>query len=206
MGEIEKITAQHLQTLLQFVAPGFIIVYFRSIFLNRITISIKDHTLLFILVSTIYAFAVFPLLDWLVTSFPVLSDGVGKWSLWLATTVFMPLAVGVFLGHATQSGWTQKLWLYMGLRPLNPYPTSWDWKFGQLYAPTYIIVTIDGGIQIAGFFGVDSFAASNREKRDIYIEEVWDLEGNVWSRRQNRIGIWIPERVIRHIELVPPAG
>ena len=67
------------------------------------------------------------------------------------------------------------------------------------------MATLTTGQSVAGFFGANSFASSDGDERDIYIEEEYsvDDEGK-WVPRPAKIGILIPMKEIRNIEFWEP--
>lgn len=52
-------------------------------------------------------------------------------------------------------------------------PTAWDWYFSRS-SPVMVVVTLKDGSKVYGRFGSNSFASSQSEERDIYIENVYD--------------------------------
>ncbi|MDB5560020.1 MAG: hypothetical protein JWQ36_2954 [Enterovirga sp.] len=200
MDEVGKLTPQNLLLLLQFVVPGFLAVYFRSLFVRRIEASFKDNILLFVVLSVIYAFVVVPI--WLGLRSGALHP-LAQWLVWLVLLIIIPVAGGVLLGVAVQQGWTRSLLLRIGLRPLSPYRTGWDWAFGQTREPTYLLVTMDDGSQVAGLFGGESLAASDHAFRDLFLEVTYevDAEGS-WSEREPRQSILVSGKSIRYIEFL----
>lgn len=177
MDEIAKATPANILILLQFVAPGFLIVYFRSLFVTRRQAAFKDNLLFFITVSVIYGFFALPFAP--IFAAAALSGHYGKWLIWAGLLVLIPTLLGILAGIAVQRGWIRKLLAKFKIQPVSPYPTGWDWSFSQLAGPTYLIVTLDDGTQIAGLFGERSLAASDLANKDVFIEELFDLNENV---------------------------
>lgn len=198
MSDIEKLTPQNLLLVLQFVAPGFLAVYFRSLFVRRIEASFKDNLLLFVVISVVYSFVTFPI--W-VASMSLDAGRVSQWLVWFVSLVALPVGLGVVLGVATQKGWLRPLLAKVGLRPLSPYRTGWDWAFSQISGPTYLLVTLDDGSSVAGYFGRESLAASEHANRDILLEIAYeiDISGN-WIEKAPRQSILISGKSIRYVE------
>ena len=198
MSDVEKLTSENILLLLQFVAPGFLAVYFRSLFVRRIEASFKDNLLLFVVLSVIYSFVTLPLWRW---ASPSHDFDVGRWLVWFVALVLIPTGAGTALGVATQRGWIRAALAAIGLHPLSPYRTGWDWAFSQTVTPTYLIVTLDDGSSVAGLFGGSSLAASEHAYRDILLEAVYvvDADGN-WAERMPRQSILIAGKSIRYVE------
>lgn len=202
MEDVSKITPTNILALLQFVAPGFLIFYFRSLFVTRRQAAFKDNLLFFITMSVIYGFATLPLVG------VMPSTGTGgflRWLIWLFTLVIVPVGLGVLAGLAVQRGWFAAFLARLGLRMISPYPTGWDWAFASLGSRPYVIVTLSDGAQVFGYFGHQSLAASDVANKDIFIEELYDLVDGLWSPRKEKQGIWIAGVTIRHIEFITPA-
>lgn len=198
MSDVEKLTPQNLLLVLQFVAPGFLAVYFRSLFVRRVEASFKDNLLLFIVISVVYSFITFPI--WL-ASMSLGSGRVSQWLVWFVSLVALPMALGCILGVATQKGWIRQILAEIGLHPLSPYRTGWDWAFSQTSSPTYLLVTLDDGSSVAGLFSRQSLAASEHAYRDIFIEVAYEIDdqGN-WVERAPRQSILIAGKSIRYVE------
>lgn len=200
MSEIEKINTANLLLLLQFVGPGFLIVYFRSMFITRRQAAFKDNVVFFIFVSVIYALIIAPFAPTLTQI--ALTGGYIKWLIWVVFLTVIPILTGIIAGVAVQKGWLRDVFALLHLQPVSPFPTGWDWTFSKLRKPTYMIVTLESGDQIAGLFGPDSLAASDLVNKDLFLEEIFDLEENIWKPRPVKQGILISGKAIRHIEFI----
>lgn len=198
MSDVEKLTPENLLLLLQFVAPGFLAVYFRSLFVRRIEASFKDNLLLFVVLSVVDSFVTLPLWRWLSTGH---ASDFGQWLVWFVALVLIPTGAGTLLGVGIQRGWVRVALAGIGLHPLSPYRTGWDWAFSRTVTPTYLIVTLDDGSSVAGLFGGGSLAASEHSNRDILLDAVYtvDADGN-WAERMPRQSILISGKSIRYVE------
>ena len=67
------------------------------------------------------------------------------------------------------------------------------------------MATLTTGESVAGLFGAGSFASSDTEERDIYIEEEYTVsDDGSWKPRETKVGILIPVKEIRYIEFWEP--
>jgi len=48
-------------------------------------------------------------------------------------------------------------------------PTAWDRVFSQTDEPSWVILTFKDGSKVYGWFGVDSYASSDHNERDLFI-------------------------------------
>jgi Family of unknown function (DUF6338) len=197
--ELEKIKSiEQVYIILVFVAPGLITVYFRSLFIVGRRPKTLEYVAEYIIISTIYLALSLPVLE------KIAAVPEPTWARAIFGILFLgalPALFGLLLGAGSQKGWWRVLFNKMKLFPVSPYPTGWDWVFGQLSRPTYVLVTLDDGSRVAGLFGYDSLAASKPEERDIYIDEVYDFDDSrQWTARSPKQGILIPFKSIKYIE------
>lgn len=85
-----------------------------------------------------------------------------------------------------------------------PHPTSsaWDFVFSRRM-PHYVIVTLKDGRRIGGLYAYKSFASSAGGNQ-IFIEEVWDVDGEQGyiSKHTRTEGILILNTEIQSIEFI----
>lgn len=178
LGDPAKIAA-----LLALLAPGFIILWFRTRVVEGSTPDFKKELFYFALASAAYYGAVAPLFR--------IEGGVAlpRW-LWSILFYFLvPGLLGVAVGWITQKdleySWAEKL----GMRFSHRIPTAWDFRFSRLSEGTYLLVTLKDATTVAGRWTAASFASAAKDGRDIYLGEVWDIPDS---------GAWVP--------LAPPRG
>ena len=86
------------------------------------------------------------------------------------------------------------------IRSIHSTPTAWDYIFSQQHSG-YVIVTLTDDIKIKGWFSINSFASSDSEERDIYIEDLYCDEGEQeWIEDTDSNGIYISKDQIKFIE------
>lgn len=102
----------------------------------------------------------------------------------LLVVLASPLLLGVVAAFVRQRGWDRTLAVAVGLQPVHPTPTSWDYYFHHS-GPVIILVTLKNGQQVTGLYGPHSFASSRSAGRDIYLERIatHDAQGRL---------MWIP--------------
>jgi hypothetical protein len=85
---------------------------------------------------------------------------------------------------------------------IAPHPTSkpWDYVFGKKEA-YWIIVELQDGKRIGGMYNTNSFASSFPAEEQIYIEELWKIEGKKFIEAVERSkGVMINGDNIKFIE------
>jgi hypothetical protein len=94
-------------------------------------------------------------------------------------------------------------WIFglLGLRPINPIPTGWDWIFSRT-GRCFVLITLKDGREIAGWFGSKSMASSDPERKDIFIEKLYTVpdDGSPWTEVAGNLGIQVDGSQIAFIE------
>lgn len=172
-------------------APGFIIIYIRSLFVTGRIPNVKEGIFYYFLTSSIYYSFIYPIYLIINMDHPVL----------LAMIFFLfPCVVGVILGILHQKQIIRRIFHRVGLNPIHSSPSSWDYIFGRISGYHWIILTTTDNLKIYGLFGADSFASSEQVNRDLYIEQLTDENFQLFPRKH---GLWIKESAIRCIEFIP---
>jgi Family of unknown function (DUF6338) len=185
--------------ILFFIVPGIITLFVRSRFIVGRTPSTKENLLAFLVLSLIYYSLTFYFVERALAV-------RGPWILlvvtWIGLVLAGPAAFGLALGIAAQKEWIHRFADYFDLSIVHVIPTAWDWRFSKMPRDgLFIMVTLTNGATVAGHFGGKSFASSDTQERDLYIQEEYTVtEDGRWEARQEKVGILIPAREIRHVE------
>jgi len=104
-------------------------------------------------------------------------------------------------------GWA---WAFLWLRKtqllqrsiVHPTGKPWDFVFNKRIR-YWVVATLSDGRKIGGYYGPESFASSNPEPEQIYLQQTWVLnEGCGFERqRENSAGILILAKEIISLEL-----
>jgi hypothetical protein len=79
--------------------------------------------------------------------------------------------------------------------------SAWDWLFSQ-EKPYWVAVTLKDGSQIFGLFGPRSYAGSDPQSRDLYLEATFRLLDNgEWAPMEDTAGVLIMADEIAFLEL-----
>ncbi|WXJ78524.1 hypothetical protein MTMBA_06010 [Moorella thermoacetica] len=120
---------------------------------------------------------------------------------WWLIILVSPVLVGVIIAHFHCKETFRKALQRFGINPVHPIPTAWDYRFYETNKPVWVLVTMKDGSQVAGLFGSRSFASSEPGERDLYIQEVFRIDGDEpWQRVPESDGILILGDQIKHIE------
>ena len=90
----------------------------------------------------------------------------------------------------------------MRVNKIHPVPTAWDYYFSK-QEEAWIIVTLKNGKTIYGKFSEHSFASSDAEERDLYIEKTYNIkEDMTWVEDDKSNGILVPKDEVETIEFL----
>lgn len=125
------------------------------------------------------------------------------WVILVFITVIGSFIVGLSIGIVKQKKWILCIADKLGIRNINPIPSAWDYFFAQ-QSPAWVIITLIDNTQIAGLYSSNSFASSDIEERDIYIEKAYKLietdGGVIWEENKKSTGVLITKEQIKFIE------
>jgi hypothetical protein len=68
-------------------------------------------------------------------------------------------------------------WKWLARKIHVPHPTVWDYFFDKR-EPVFVLVRLNNGSLIGGFWGVNSYAGSFPNDGDIYLEAVYRVDAN----------------------------
>jgi hypothetical protein len=121
--------------------------------------------------------------------------------IWFLGIIFVsPVILGGVTGVLQQKEFVQRFLASFGLRTVHPIARAWDWHFARGY-PYWVLVTLHDGSQLYGLFGSNSFAASDPEKRDLYLEAQFRvLDNGEWAPIEDTAGVLIAGDQISTIE------
>jgi Family of unknown function (DUF6338) len=166
-------------TALAFIVPGFIVARTREQFITGRKQAVSEDLLEYITYGALN-FAVFSWLIYLLAN--------GGWTVWQASLGWFvvillgPVCLGLLLGIAARKEWMSKflgsrILAPLGLKPVHVVPTAWDWKFGKMTGE-HALVTFKDGTRIGCFLGEHSFISSDPAERDLYAEQVFNIDDN----------------------------
>jgi hypothetical protein len=186
---------------LAFVVPGFILHATFSVFVPVRT-ERPDLSFLRFLALSCVNYGVWSWLVYLIFTAPFFENhpyrGAAAWGIIILVS---PVATGIVWGVLSQKEAGRRLLQRCGLSPVHRVPTAWDYKFSRTTEAVWVLVTLKDGNKVAGLFGSRSFASSEPNERDLYIQMVFRVpDEGVWQRVPKSEGILISGDQIRHIE------
>ncbi|WP_162786576.1 DUF6338 family protein [Hyphomonas sp. CACIAM 19H1] len=194
---MNDLDAPKLTSFFSALAPGFLILFVRRQFTISIPKSFEDRAISYAAISAVYfAFSV-PFFAFLKQNWNVAPEA------YRALEYFaLPIFLGLTFTWLTKKRPLDRWWYKFGLNPLHHIPSAWDFVFSELDDQKWIIVTLNDGSQVAGKYGVGSFASSDSNERDVYISEVWDIDEGTWQKPDRHKGVLLCGRDIKAVELI----
>jgi len=187
---------------LAFVVPGFLIDLFLRKFVPQEKQS-DQHNVFYYLTLSFVNYAAW---SWLIynmmkndyfTVHPILTG-----FLWFAIIFIGPLVIAIITLLLYKFKVLGKIAAYFKVNTVHPIPTAWDYKFSTITEKKWVVVVLENDIQIAGVWWAKSFASSVAEERDIYLEEVYTIEGEkgLWKKVPRTDGMYIKGNQIKLIQ------
>jgi hypothetical protein len=125
------------------------------------------------------------------------------WVLLVLCVLVTSLISGVAIGLIRKFEVLRKIFARFDINIIHPVPMAWDYKFSEIQAEKWVIITLDNDKHVYGKFGYASLASSDKDERDIFLEEVYTLgEDEKWVRKERTDGIWIKASNIKIIEFM----
>jgi len=117
-----------------------------------------------------------------------------------------PVVLGLLSGFLRQREVVGRFLGWLGVRTVHPIARAWDWHFSR-ERPSWVLVRLKDGTRIFGLFHKNSFAASDPQHRDFYLEAQFRLlEGGEWAPVEDTDGVLIMADEIAYIEFRKVVG
>ncbi len=183
-----------------FLVPGFLFYWTLSIFIPSREQDTRYQFLKFLTFSCIN-FAVWSWLIYFIFKVTFFGENPGITAfIWFFIILISPFSLGILFAKLHQKEIIRKFLQYYGFSSVHPIPTAWDYKFIKT-EPVFVLITLKDDSKVAGFFGPNSFSSSVPAERDIYLEEIFEInEDNVWKKIPNNNGIFVSGSEIKTIE------
>ena len=188
--------------ILAFVVPGFIFDSITRKLLPQGQHDTQSSFLRFLTASCVNYGLWSWLIFWLYQTKYYTSHPLRTGLIWLLLIFISPLIMGIIWGLLNKRRIIEKTLGKFGITTVNPVPTSWDYKFSKINEPVWVLVTLKDGSFIAGYWGYESFASSDGNIKDVYIEKVYKItsKGPWIPTSNNNDGILIATDQIKTIE------
>lgn len=186
-----------------FIIPGFIVIGVIERIIPKGKKEYNFKLLDFFIYSFINAllwsipiYSIYNNLNWWIKNYFLL------WIVVIIITIISPITISLIIICINKYECLRKICEYFKINLIESEPSAWDYKFSNMEAE-WIIVTLTDDSTVAGFMGSLSCASSSDNERDLYINEVYEIdENNNWNIVENTDGILIKEQNIKYIEFI----
>lgn len=129
------------------------------------------------------------------------------WALLSLSVIVTGLITGLVIGLIKAKGLFRRLFnkcfSRFGVNLEHPIPSAWDYVFKNFTEGAWVTIRMDNDKFIRGKFYTNSFASSDEDYRDLYLEEVYILDENEeWVKINRSKGMWLSPDTIKHIEFL----
>ena len=177
-----------------FVLPGYVI----TSVVNSINPQARFNESKFFLRCLLYSLVNLGVWCWaynIVLEKTVLRSNL-QWLLLAAVTLVGATILGLIIGVIKQKTLLSRLLNCLGISTIHPTALAWDYFFSKQES-YYMIVKMDDDKTVRGWYSSNSFASSDPDNHDLYIEQCY---GEGWSEDPQSRGIYIPGDQIKYIE------
>ena len=194
-----------LYTIL-FIVPGFVFHNVVSSFVPRKEEKVERLFLRYLLFGAFNYALWFPILKCANTSGVLRNQPFPVVALWVATIFIGPCAIGVITGFCEQRDFVRLALQKLRLNPIHATPTAWDYRFSKS-PPVWIQVCLKDGKSVRGVFGGHSFASSDPDERDLYIEQTYTVAvDGKWHAGPRNSAVLIKADQIAYVEFFADEG
>lgn len=190
--------------ILAFIVPGFIIYVVKSKFTTGRIRTGPDIFIYYLFYSAVN-YTLFGWIIYFIIFTDVLYDyPIIKYISWSIILFASPVFIGIIIGIADKHQWFNRILRCIGINPIHSVPTAWDYCFGSMKFPHWIIVTLKDGTKIYGYFGAKSIASSSDNERDLVLEQMFKIDANnSWEALKEGHGVLITKEQISYVEFWP---
>lgn len=162
------LTLENLGILLLFVFPGLVSAQVYRLIMPSRPVSWADSLIQSLFYTAINFAVLFPLVPFVIRTDNQQEHPAWYW-LAIAALVLIAPVIWPFLLRAIFRARRVARWIQV------PYPTPWDYFF-DFRRPIFLLVTLNSGSRIGGFWGPTFYAGSFPNDGDIYLEAVYDVD------------------------------
>ena len=195
----------------RFFLAGFILYSVRSLYVLGERPKASDtvfESVVFSLLNQL-AFLLFsPSVGWLFTFLPNWFGAAANSLLGGRTTFFLevlilPASLGIAFGLTLRAGWSSAILRKLAMPIVHPTRRAYDFAFGNNRPGSFVILTYEDGTVVHGYFGQNSLAASDADRSDLYLEQLYDVKDGNWTATVEGKSALLTLKNLRSVEFVP---
>jgi Family of unknown function (DUF6338) len=196
-------SVESVYLVLGFIVPGMIITLVRAQFFTGRVRSLSENVVSYLALTVLYYGLATPLVEYVLS---IQEPGRAKIFAWLALIIVLPAVIGFVVGILGQNDVFRRLLHHFGVNPVHATPSAWDYAFARLRGDHFVMVTLSDGSTVSGVYGSHSFASSDPTERDLFLQEIYDHDGDSWKKSPEQLAILIPSKEIKHVQIWNPKG
>lgn len=203
-GDLIIESFESLIIIIGFLAPGFILFYVRGSFTPRKNYETTTFILQYVFYSLILYFMCLPIIYLCIKSNYHIEHPIRTITIFSSLIIIIPIVLGIVIGIVEQKGLDKKVLNKLGISIIHSTPTAWDYKFSNIKDYSWIIVTTKDDKKFMGYFSTQSFASSEAEERDLYLEKLYtrNEDNTDWILNGQNDGILIKVEEIKYLEFI----
>lgn len=183
-----------------FLLPGFVI---KSV-LDALTPPVRHNETKYFFSCLLYSIVNCAIWSWAYILIAPMATNKSAvyWLLLLSITIVGAAILAFLIGFIRQKEMVEWLFSKINVHKVHPIPTAWDYFFSK-QEKSWIIVTLKSGKTVYGKYSTESFASSDCEERDLYIEKNYSISEDMsWIEDEKSKGILISKDEIETIEFL----
>ncbi len=201
MPDLKSVESVYL--VLGFIVPGMIITLVRAQFFTGRVRTLSENVVTYVALTVLYYGLAAPVVEYVLS---IREPGRAKIFAWLGLIILLPAAIGFAFGILGQNDVFRRILQYFKINPVHATPSAWDYAFARLRGDHFVMVTLSDGSTVSGVYGSHSFASSDPTERDLFLQEIYDVDGDSWKKRPEQQAILIPSKEIKHVQIWNPTG
>ncbi|SFM50529.1 hypothetical protein SAMN05216573_102165 [Bradyrhizobium sp. Rc3b] len=201
MPDLKSVESVYL--VLGFIVPGMIITLVRAQFFTGRVRTLSENVVTYIALTVLYYGMAAPVVEYVLS---IREPGRAKIFAWLGLIILLPTAIGFAFGFLGQNDVFRRILQYFKINPVHAAPSAWDYAFARLRGDHFVMVTLSDGSTVSGVYGSHSFASSDPTERDLFLQEIYDVDSDSWKKRSEQQAILIPSKEIKHVQIWNPKG
>lgn len=173
----QLLTPETFEFFARYLLAGYIVLWTRSRFVTADRPKPTESLFEAVILSLVNQL-IFQALLWAISGFASASPTVR--ALFFAEVLALPAILGTVLGLNLKRGWNRAWLRRLAMPAVHPIRRAHDFAFLER-TECFVILTYEDGVVVRGFFGGDSLAATDAGRSDIYLERLYDAQGDEWA-------------------------
>lgn len=188
----------------RYFLAGFIIIYFRSLFVVGGTANLSDSLIQAVILSLVNQLIFQIIISTFSTIAAPVIASVPR-AVFFAEVLFLPTVIGLLVGWSLSTSWNLSLLRWLSIPIRHPARRAYDFAFTRDETDRFMILTYADGTTVYAYFGENSFASTDGNRSDIYFERIYDVASDgQWAEKVPSRGALLSLQDLRSIEFLEP--